>query len=131
LLREGSLCLIRPNVLTIGIQPHETIKLSFGVKQPGPEMVMAPASLSFDYRERFGVTPADAYERLLLDAMNGDATLFLRADEIEASWAFCDAVLAGWAVPNAVPVREYAAGSWGPEESYELFRGCEGGWTRG
>jgi glucose-6-phosphate 1-dehydrogenase len=130
-LRSGSLCVIRPNVLTIGIQPRETITLSFGVKQPGPEMVMARASLAFDYRERFGVAPAEAYERLLLDAMKGDATLFLRADEIEASWRFCDAVLAGWQRPGAVPLREYAAGTWGPEEAQALFSGCEGGWTGG
>jgi glucose-6-phosphate 1-dehydrogenase len=130
-LRAGSLCLIRPNVLTIGIQPRETITLSFGVKQPGPEMVMAPASLAFDYRERFGVAPAEAYERLLLDAMHGDATLFLRSDEIEASWRFCDAILSAWSVPGAVPLHEYAAGDWGPEAANELFYGCEGGWTRG
>ncbi len=130
-LRAGSLCLIRPNVLTIGIQPREAITLSFGVKQPGPEMVMAPASLSFDYRERFGVSPAEAYERLLLDAMNGDATLFLRSDEIEASWRFCDAILSAWRAPGAAPLCEYAAGDWGPEQANELFYGCEGGWSRG
>jgi glucose-6-phosphate 1-dehydrogenase len=118
-------------VLTIGIQPRETIRLSFGVKQPGPEMVMAPASLSFDYREHFGRAPAEAYERLLLDVINGDATLFLRADEIEASWRYCDAILSAWRDPAAVPLREYAAGGWGPDEADELFYGCEGGWTRG
>ncbi|MFO0683027.1 MAG: glucose-6-phosphate dehydrogenase [Sandaracinus sp.] len=129
-LRDGSLCMIRPNVLTIGIQPRETIQLSFGVKEPGPEMRMAPASLSFDYRERFGAAPADAYERLLADAMAGDATLFLRADEIEASWRFCDGIRDAWA-KEKTPVLEHAAGTWGPEETVDLFHGCEGGWTRG
>jgi glucose-6-phosphate 1-dehydrogenase len=130
-LAAGTLCLIRPNVLTIGIQPRESITLSFGVKQPGPEMVMTPASLEFDYRERFGAEPAEAYERLLLDAMLGDATLFLRSDEIEACWRFCDAVLDGWRAPDAPPVLSYPAGAWGPDEANALFYGCEGGWTRG
>jgi len=130
LLRTGSICLIRPNVLTIGIQPEEKIRLSFGVKEPGPQMVMAPASMTFDYRERFGAEPPEAYDRLLLDAMNGDASLFLRADEIEASWRFCDAIRAGW-VEGAAPMLGYAAGNWGPEQAIELFYGCEGGWSRG
>jgi glucose-6-phosphate 1-dehydrogenase len=130
-IRDGALCQIRPNVLKIGIQPEETIGLSFGVKRPGPEMTMAPAALAFDYREYFGIEPPDAYERLLLDAMNGDATLFLRADEIEACWEYCDSILSAWRVPGAVPLREYAAGTWGPPEADRLFQGCEGGWTRG
>jgi glucose-6-phosphate 1-dehydrogenase len=130
LLRTGSICLIRPNVLTIGIQPEETIKLSFGVKEPGAQMTMAPASMTFDYRQRFGAEPPEAYDRLLLDAMNGDASLFLRADEIEASWRFADAIRAGWA-EGGVPMLEYAAGTWGPEQATELFHGCEGGWSRG
>ncbi len=130
-LRDGTLCQMRPNVLSIGIQPEETIGLSFGVKRPGPEMVMAPAALSFDYREHFGTEPPEAYERLLLDAMCGDATLFLRADEIEASWQYCDSVLAAWREPGTVPLLEYAAGTWGPPDASRLFQGCEGGWSRG
>ncbi|MBK7742391.1 MAG: glucose-6-phosphate dehydrogenase [Betaproteobacteria bacterium] len=130
-LHNGALCLIRPNVLTIGIQPRETIGLSFGVKQPGPEMIMAPAALAFDYRERFDDAPPDAYERLLQDAIAGDATLFLRSDEIEASWRYCDAVRTAWSEHGAVPLHEYPAGTWGPAAADELFRGCEGGWTRG
>jgi glucose-6-phosphate 1-dehydrogenase len=118
-------------VLSIGIQPEETIGLSFGVKRPGPEMVMAPAALAFDYREHFGTEPPEAYERLLLDAMSGDATLFLRADEIEASWQYCDSVLAAWREPGTVPLLEYAAGTWGPADANRLFQGCEGGWSRG
>jgi glucose-6-phosphate 1-dehydrogenase len=129
-LRDGTLCLVRPNVLTIGIQPDEGIELSFGVKQPGPQMVMAPASLAFDYRQHFGVEPADAYERLLQDAILGDASLFLRADEIEASWRYCDAVLDAWRDPALVPLREYPAGTWGPADADALFYGCEGGWSR-
>jgi glucose-6-phosphate 1-dehydrogenase len=130
-LRAGALCLVRPNVLTIRIQPDEAIGLSFGVKRPGPEMVMAPASLAFDYRQHFGGAPADAYERLLQDALNGDAALFLRADETEASWRFCDAVLEAWQAPGLVPLHDYPAGSWGPPQADALFYGCEGGWANG
>ncbi len=130
-LREGSLCEIRPNVLTVSLQPREAIRLSFGVKQPGASMVMAPAALDFDYREHFGKAPADAYERLLLDALHGDQTLFLRGDEIEASWRYADEVLEGWQGGPAPPLLEYPAGSWGPSEADALFHGCEGGWSRG
>ncbi len=130
-LRDGSLCQIRPNVLTLSIQPREQIHLSFGVKQPGAQMRMAPATLAFDYREHFGEAPPDAYERLLLDAITGDQTLFLRADEIEASWRYADEVLDGWRGPGAPPLLEYSAGSWGPKEANRLFQGCEGGWSRG
>jgi glucose-6-phosphate 1-dehydrogenase len=130
-LRDGSLCQIRPNVLTLRIQPREAIRLSFGVKQPGSSLAMAPAHLEFDYRDHFGEAPADAYERLLLDALLGDQTLFLRADEIEASWRYVDEVRAGWDGPKAPPLLEYPAGSWGPAEANALFHGCEGTWSRG
>jgi len=131
MMRDGSLCQMRPNVLTLSIQPREAITLSFGVKTPGNNMVMTPAKMSFDYRERFGTATAPAYERLLLDALSGDATLFLRGDEVEASWRFADAFETAWAGPNAPPMLSYAAGTWGPPEADELFRGCEGGWSRG
>ena len=131
LLESGDLCHIRPNVLTIVLQPHEAIRLSFGVKQPGSTMEMSPAILNFDYREHFGEAPPDSYERLLLDALGGDQTLFLRSDEIEASWEYADQVRALWQAPGAPPVFEYPAGSWGPEEALELFGDCQGSWSRG
>jgi glucose-6-phosphate 1-dehydrogenase len=130
-LRAGDLCQIRPNVLTLSIQPREAVRLSFGVKRPGPSMVMHGAEMTFDYQTVFGPSTAPAYERLLLDALLGDATLFLRGDEIEASWRFADAMQAAWKGPDAPPLLEYPAGSWGPEEAGDLFHGCEGGWTRG
>ncbi len=130
-LRDGSLCQLRPNVLTLSIQPREAIHLSFGVKRPGGALVMSPAMLDFDYREHFGEEPADAYERLLLDALLGDQTLFLRADEIEAAWRYADDVRAGWTGSLAPPLLEHPAGSWGPPEADALFHGCEGGWSRG
>jgi len=130
-LHDGSLCQIRPNVLTLSIQPRESISLSLGVKTPGNEMLMAPAELDFDYRERFGGATAPAYERLLLDALVGDATLFIHAAEIEASWRFADALRAQWEAPGGPPLQEYAAGTWGPDSADGLFHGCEGGWSRG
>ncbi|MCC7539847.1 MAG: glucose-6-phosphate dehydrogenase, partial [Deltaproteobacteria bacterium] len=130
-LRNGTLCQIRPNILRIAIQPAERITLSFGVKRPGTAMVMTPAELTFDYQSHFGRATPPAYERLLLDAMNGDATLFLRAEEIEASWSFADALLDAWKAPEAPPVEDYEAGSWGPESADRLFQGCEGTWSRG
>jgi len=130
-LSDGSLCQIRPNVLTLGIQPREGIRLSFGVKHPGSAMVMSPAELDFDYRDHFGATPPNAYERLLLDALSGDPTLFLRSDEIEASWRYADDVRNAWLSTGQPPLLEYAAGTWGPSEADNLFFGCEGGWSRG
>ncbi len=127
-LRSGNLCQIRPNVLTLSIQPREAIHLSFGVKRPGNDMLMAPAELSFDYRDRFGPNGASGYERLLLDALQGDPTLFLRSDEIEAAWRYADEVRSVW---SEAPLRAYPAGSWGPPQAQELFFGCEGGWSRG
>ncbi len=131
MLREGSLCQIRPNVLTISIQPREELTLSFGVKRPGADMVMTPAKLSFNYEDVFQVESAPAYQRLLLDALIGDPTLFLRSDEIDASWLYTDEVIKGWSAPEAPPLLEYPAGSWGPEQADALFEGCEGGWSRG
>jgi glucose-6-phosphate 1-dehydrogenase len=130
-LKNGELCQIRPNVLTISIQPHEGMSLSFGVKRPGPSMVMSPAKLSFDYDDYFEESSAPAYQRLLQDALIGDPTLFLRSDEIDASWRYTDDVINGWNSDAAPPLLEYPAGSWGPEEADDLFFGCEGAWSRG
>jgi glucose-6-phosphate 1-dehydrogenase len=89
------------------------------------------ATLGFDYAA-FGMPPtAPAYQRLLLDAIEGNATLFIRGDETETAWAFADAIRAGWAVDPPPPVYDYPAGSWGPREADDLFRGCEGTWGRG
>lgn len=121
----------RPNVLTLRIQPEESIELSFGVKQPGNSMDMTPATLNFDYRDHFGGTSPDAYERLLADALLGDQTLFLRGDEIEASWDYADAVRADWLSSGGLPILTYPAGSWGPPESESLFGDCHGSWSRG
>ncbi len=131
-LADGSLCCIRPNVLTLRLQPSERISLSFGVKEPGPEMRMAPAALDFDYEHHFGATSPDAYQRLLLDAMRGDQSLFLRADEVEFAWQWTDSLRASWDRGGSPPLLDYEAGSWGPPAAELLFRDCcEGSWSRG
>ncbi|MBK7951504.1 MAG: glucose-6-phosphate dehydrogenase [Deltaproteobacteria bacterium] len=131
LLFRADPCLTRPNVLTLRIQPEESIELSFGVKHPGNSMDMEPARLRFDYREHFGTQSADAYERLLADALVGDQTLFLRGDEIEASWEYADAIRASWQRAGAPPILDYPAGTWGPAEAEGLFGACQGGWSPG
>jgi glucose-6-phosphate 1-dehydrogenase len=131
-LEDGTLCPLRPNVLVLRLQPDERISLSFGVKEPGATMRMLPALLDFAYADHFGSEPPAAYGRILADALAGDATLFLRADEIEAAWEWTDAQRASWERPDAAPLLEYAAGSWGPPEADALFReGCESGWSHG
>lgn len=129
---DGSLCRVRPNALVLHLQPREAVTLSFGVKEPGLAMRMTPAALEFDYAERFGVRTPDAYERLLLDAIRGDPSLFLRDDEVRAAWEWTDAIRAGWAIGTGPPLLEYAARTWGPPEADALLHGCcEGAWSRG
>jgi glucose-6-phosphate 1-dehydrogenase len=123
-------CALRPNALHLMIQPTEGVRLGFLVKEPGPGLRMRQATLGFDY-SGFGLPPtAPAYQRLLLDAIEGNATLFIRGDETETAWAFADAIRAGWEA-EAPPVYEYPAGTYGPPEADDLFRGCEGTWGRG
>jgi glucose-6-phosphate 1-dehydrogenase len=130
-VERGDVCQLRPNVLTLSIQPREAVSLSFGVKAPGSSTTMVPAELLFDYKDRFAGGTAPAYERLLLDALQGDPTLFLSEDEVEASWRFADALRQTWEGNGAPPLLEYPAGSWGPAEGQGLFHGCEGAWSRG
>lgn len=93
-------------------------------------MIMQRSELGFDYSDLdTGATP-DAYQRLLLDAIKGSATLFIRGDEVEAAWRFVDAIRAGW-TENGSPVHGYPAGSRGPAAADELFHGCEGIWSDG
>jgi glucose-6-phosphate 1-dehydrogenase len=112
---------VPPNVMVLHLQPDEGISLTFQAKVPGPVMKMDEATMHFDYAERFGATPSTGYETLVYDCMCGDATLFQRADSVEAGWTVVQPVLDVW---RALPPRHfpnYAAGSWGPEESDELL----------
>jgi glucose-6-phosphate 1-dehydrogenase len=108
---------IDPNRLTLRIQPDEGISLRVGLKPPGPRISLVPASLGLSYRETFGVDPSEAYERLLLDCMLGDTTLFIRHDEVEAAWALVTPVLEAGATAGRAGLAYYPAGSWGPKEA--------------
>ncbi|MFC2108406.1 glucose-6-phosphate dehydrogenase [Candidatus Bipolaricaulota bacterium] len=117
-----------PNHLSLRIQPDEGIRLQFETKIPGAGMRTQPVDMAFDYSERFGEgVLADAYERLLLDVLQGDASLFIRDDEIESCWRLLDPLLH----PDVkIPVYEYPRGSWGPEEAGRLFGDSKRMWLR-
>jgi glucose-6-phosphate 1-dehydrogenase len=110
---------LRPNLLIVHIQPNEGVSLAIGAKVPGEGMRVRTVHMDFLYGGAFRTGLPEAYERLLLDAMLGDATLFTRADEIEEQWALVDAIVAAWRRDNpAFP--NYAAGTWGPQAAQEL-----------
>lgn len=111
----------RPNRLLLAIQPEEGIFLRFEVKQPGPTLHLSPVMMQFYYREAFKVTPPEAYETLLLDIMEGDATLFLRGDQAESAWSVIMPVLDVWHSVRPTDFPNYQAGSWGPEEAEILI----------
>jgi glucose-6-phosphate 1-dehydrogenase len=102
------------------IQPDEGIALRFATKVPGGGMSMRNVAMDFRYGTAFGSSTPEAYERLILDAMRGDATLFTRADEVEAQWGFIDPIIEGWREFDA-PMASYEAGSWGPREADKLL----------
>ncbi|MBN1657240.1 MAG: glucose-6-phosphate dehydrogenase [Anaerolineae bacterium] len=106
---------LTPNVLSLCLQPDEGIHFRFEAKEPGAGMLTRSVDMEFHYEEDFGVGALpEAYERLLLDALQGDASLFARADEIELAWGLIDPLIAKWASPDAPPLQRYQPGSWGP-----------------
>jgi len=116
-LASRAVCqVIKPNLLTIRIQPDEGIALRFGAKAPTTmEMDVCPVNMDFDYAEAFGKSSANGYERLLLDAMLGDQTLFAHRDGVETTWALFTPILEAWAAKTPEKFPNYEAGSWGPE----------------
>ena len=121
LFRETPVENMMPNQLVLHIQPEEGISLRFAAKTPGPAMNLGEVNMDFAYADYFGLTPSTGYERLLHDCMTGDATLFQRADMVEAGWSIVNPVLDVW---KALPPRDfpnYPAGTWGPKESDELM----------
>lgn len=119
---------LESNVLLIRVQPDEGISLRFGAKVPGPDFKIRGVRMDFSYGSAFGSQTADAYERLLLDAMLGDTTLFARRDEVEEAWRIVDSIVAGWAAADAEP-SAYEAGTWGPDSADALL-GEGRGWRR-
>jgi glucose-6-phosphate 1-dehydrogenase len=121
----GDVCDIsraRPNVLAFRIQPDEGISLMFSAKRPGMQFQIHPANMDFLYDRTFNMAIPEAYERLLLDALRGDSTLFMRSDEVESAWEYVQPVLDAWASPDPPPLHAYAAGTWGPAEADRLMR---------
>jgi glucose-6-phosphate 1-dehydrogenase len=109
-----------PNMLLLRIQPDEGVALRFGAKVPGPDMRIRDVRMDFRYGTAFGGETADAYERLLLDAMLGDGTLFARADEVQEAWRIVDSIIAGWK-QSSRPPEGYVAGTWGPDAADTLI----------
>ena len=108
---------VAPNVLTLQIQPDESISMRFEAKYPGTQMALRSVSMDFHYKEAFHAATAEAYQRLILDCMRGDATLFLRRDAVEVAWWLVMPVLDRWAEQNPEHIPTYAAGTWGPPEA--------------
>jgi glucose-6-phosphate 1-dehydrogenase len=103
-----------PNTLVISLQPNEGITLEFGAKSPGQINQIAPVKMDFDYQKTFGGEPPEAYERLLLDCLLGDATLFTRADEVKAQWSFTSDIIDAWNGSQMRNLPVYESGTWGP-----------------
>jgi len=121
LFRDTPVENLLPNQLVLHIQPEEGISLRFAAKVPGPAMRLGAVDMNFEYADYFGTQPTTGYERLLHDCMIGDATLFQRADMVEAGWCVVSPVLDVW---KALPPRNfpnYAAGTWGPKEAEDLM----------
>jgi glucose-6-phosphate 1-dehydrogenase len=111
-----------PNVLILSIQPDEGITLSFGAKAPGPMDQIKPVKMSFDYAQAFGSEPPEAYERLLLDSMVGDPTLFTRTDEVRVAWTYVTDILKAWENEPVQNLPIYEAGTWGPPDEKQLLK---------
>jgi len=111
----------QPSRLVLSIQPDEGIVLGFQAKYPGPKMQLRPVDMRFNYRESFAAPSPDAYETLLWDVMKNDATLFMRADQVEAAWQLLMPVLQGWQAAPPSDFPNYTAGTWGPEDAQGLL----------
>src|SRR3990170_6674662 len=121
---EGDICDLvgqKPNTLVFRIQPRESISLSFCTKRPGMQYQIHPVTMDFAYETAFESVLPEAYERLLLDVLRGDSTLFTRSDELEAAWRFVTPVLEAWEQNRVIP-EPSPAGSWGPAAADKLLR---------
>lgn len=120
---EGTMCepaQAHHNKLIFRIQPHESISLRFSTKRPGMQYQVQPVDMDFDFAQDLAVDLPEAYERLLLDVMRCDSTLFTRSDELEAAWKFVDPILKSWEKPDYRP-ELYPAGTWGPPGGNRLL----------
>ena len=116
------------NVLALRIQPDEGLSLRISAKLPGPKMKVYPVKMDFRYDSTFGSQTPEAYERLLLDVMAGDATLFMRRDAVEASWKWVTSLLQAWKTSGSRWLPEYGSGTWGPLEAEKLIAADQRKW---
>ena len=127
--RRNPEILAEPNRLVLRIQPDEGMSLSFGAKLPGQDLKIKPVEMEFDYGKAFGGEPPEAYERLLLDAMKGDATLYARGDWVTMAWELLQPVLDTWTGGDPRKFPNYESGTWGPSEADALIeRDGDRGW---
>ena len=117
-----------PNVLSIRIQPDEGFALGISSKIPGPRVRIYPVQMDFHYSSTFGGSSPEAYERLLLDVMAGDPTLFMRRDMVEAAWRWVMPILNRWSERANDPLPQYPAGEWGPKEADRLIEAAGRQW---
>jgi glucose-6-phosphate 1-dehydrogenase len=118
----------KPNQLVFRIQPDEGISLDFSAKRPVLQVQVESVAMNFSYSNTWQRDLPEAYERLLLDVMRGDSTLFTRSDEVEAAWKIIDPFLKAWATQNNVPMYTYQPGTWGPVEADALLHGIRSQW---
>jgi glucose-6-phosphate 1-dehydrogenase len=111
----------RPNRLVISIQPQMDIRLRFQAKQPGPQMILQPVDMVFNYTDAYGDSAPEAYETLLQDVIEGNPTLFMRADQVERAWEIIQPILDAWQTRPPVDFPNYTPGSWGPEDAEALI----------
>jgi glucose-6-phosphate 1-dehydrogenase len=121
LFSKNTAAAIEPNELVLNIQPEEGISIKFGSKEPGSGEKVQPVNMNFTYGSTFKSPAPDAYERLILDAMLGDSTLFTRADEVEAQWNLIQPVIEGWQSGSGSFIDQYRAGTWGPKEANDFM----------
>jgi glucose-6-phosphate 1-dehydrogenase len=131
LFGQDSRLKVSPNLLVIRIQPNEGVTLYLNSKTPGLETKLQPIKLAFGYETTFGSDTPEAYERLILDALNGDGTLFIRGDEAEMSWGLLSPVLDYWDSQGRQGLESYASGTWGPLAADKLLLGSGHEWITG
>ena len=130
---EGDVCdltLSHPNVLVFRIQPDEGIALQFSAKRPAMQFVVESVAMDFSYQRTWRMSLSEAYERLLIDAMRGDSTLFTRSDEVDAAWQIVDPVLRAWQSGGGGDIDSYPAGSWGPAAADRLMAQSRRTWRQ-
>jgi glucose-6-phosphate 1-dehydrogenase len=129
-LGQGACTELTPNIITMRIQPDDGISLRFSSKVPSPNMEVCPVIMDFNYADAFGKSSANGYERLLLDAMLGDGTLFAHRDGVEATWSLLTPVQEAWASTKPKDFPNYASGTWGPTAADELLARAGHSWRK-